>query len=168
MGNLKFKKFIRAFLICISMALLHIIIAVVCFSGLLIGMILAFSNRDELKPAKKYLIMAQKIILVSILVATMIFYKLPIIVLMFVFIISLFPFLQKQAVKTPPIYLLLGVVFLFSLKSTNLFALNASLIFLFGLPSGTLIKIDKKGNIRKGFAKELAKNLGFFAPLFFL
>ena len=152
------------------MFLLYSLIALISFLGLLVGMILTYSNKDELKPGRKYIILVQKIIWTLIMIVTAFVYNLHWFVLLLIFIFTISPFFNKKQIKTPSIYFFFGIIFYLSTNSINLLAVNASLIFLFGLPSGTLIKTDEKSKIKKGFIKELAKNLGFFIciPLFLL
>jgi hypothetical protein len=148
---------------------LYSAIAFVSFLGLAGGMFLAYSNRDELKPGRRYLVFAQKAIWALIIILTALAYQLPLYAVIIILIFTVLPFFDRKQVHAPSMYLLQGIIFYLSAESVNLLAANASLIFLFGLPSGTLIKADENGKIRKGFVKGLAKNLGFFVcmPLFF-
>ena len=84
-------------------------------------------------------------------------------------LIALFPFFTKKKIALPIIYPFLGIVFYLSSKDLSSFVAVASLIFLFGIPSGTLSQLDEKGKLKKDF-KELVFSLGFFICLilFFL
>jgi hypothetical protein len=136
--------------------------AVVAFSGLLAGIILCYSNLGELKPGRIYFIVAQKLIWAAIIVITAVSYSLHPIILVILFLLTIFPFFSKKPINTVPMYVLLGIIFYLSNIASSLLALNSGLIFLFGLPSGTLIKSDKKGRIKKGFLIEILKHAGFF------
>ena len=138
------------------------IIALVSFLGLVIGMFLPFCNKDELKSGRKYIIFMQKIILAAIIIRISYYYDFSSVLLFLTIALSFLLFIDKIKIKTQIIYPLLGIILYLSSKTTNLFVLISALIFLFGLPSGILIKTNEKGKIEKGFFKKISKNLGFF------
>jgi hypothetical protein len=145
-------------------------VSLASFAGLVVGMLLIYANIDELKPARKYLIISQKIVWAAIITVTALVYSLPAYAVLIILLFTVLPFADKRQINSSSMYLLLGIIFYLSAKSVMLFALNAGLIFLFGLPTGTLSRIDEDGNIKKEFAADFIKNLGFFIsiPLFFL
>lgn len=120
------------------------LISVISFSGLLVGMILAFTAKEELEPGKKYFMLLQKIILLLIFVFLLNFFN----VNLYLRIISyiLFIFLMAFNIKSQRIYPVLGVVFFLSSKDINLFITNSILIFFYGFPTGSLFakKLIKK------------------------
>jgi len=120
------------------------LISVISFSGLLVGMILAFTAKEELEPGKKYFMLLQKIILLLIFVFLLNFFN----VNLYLRIISyiLFIFLMAFNIKSQLIYPVLGVVFFLSSKDINLFITNSILIFFYGFPTGSLFakKLIKK------------------------
>lgn len=120
------------------------LISVISFSGLLVGMILAFTAKEELEPGKKYFMLLQKIILLLIFVFLLNFFN----VNLYLRIISyiLFIFLMAFNIKSQRIYPALGVVFFLSSKDINLFITNSILIFFYGFPTGSLFakKLIKK------------------------
>ena len=149
---------------------MFIITAIISFVGLIIGVFLTNSNKDELKPGRKYFILFQKIIWALIISISSLAYNLPSWASVVILIFTVLPFLDEKQISAPSMYLFLGVILYLSSKSINLMAINASLIFLFGLPTGTLEMIDEDGKIKGKFIKEILMNLGFFicVPLFIL
>ena len=119
------------------------LISLISFSGLLIGMILAFTAKEELDPGKKYFILLQKIILLLILI--LLLNSLDISIYFRIIIYALFIFLMTINIKSQAIYPALAIIFFISSKDINLFIINSILIFFYGFPTGSL------------FAKKLIK-----------
>jgi len=121
--------------------------AIIAYLGLFIGFILAIIAKEEIKPGKKYFLFLQKIILLLIFVFLLIFIKLNYILalLILAFIII---YISKTKNKMLYIYTILSIIFYLSSKKLNLFILESSLIFLYGVPAGTLLtKKNKKETI---------------------
>lgn len=119
------------------------LISLISFSGLLIGMILAFTAKEELEPGKKYFLLLQKLTLLLILIFLLNFFNVNIYLRIIIYI--LFIFLMTINIKSQIIYPALAVVFFLSSKDINLFITNSILIFFYGFPTGSL------------FAKKLIK-----------
>ena len=119
------------------------LISIISFSGLLIGMILAFTAKEELEPGKKYFLLLQKLTLLLILIFLLNFLDISIYFRIIIYI--LFIFLMTINIKSQAIYPALAVVFFISSKDINLFIINSILIFFYGFPTGSL------------FAKKLIK-----------
>ena len=141
--------------------------AAASYIGLAAGMFLSYANLDELKPGRKYFFMLKKIFLAS--AATVCAYGLAgtSIISAALLILSAMPMILME-MPLPLVYVLLGMVFYVS-STTAVFPAVASLIFLFGIPSGTIAKSGNEGKIKKGY-NELVYCLGFFisAVLFLL
>ena len=122
------------------------LISLVSFSGLLVGILLAFTAKEELGPGKKYFILLQKLILLLVLVFLLNFFNVNIYLRIIIYV--LFIYLMIINVKSQVIYPALGIVFFFSSKDINLFVINSTLIFLYGFPTGSLFakKFIKKKN----------------------
>jgi len=124
---------------------------IVSFLGLILGIILAYIAKEELKPGKKYFILLQKVILTSI-VAFLFFYWsnkniFLFIICLFASFILIYFFIEK--IKTHHIYKVLGLIFYFSSKDIEIFKIQAFLIFLYGLPTGSLLtKVTKRNYFR--------------------
>ncbi len=142
--------------------------AVIAYMGLFIGFILAIIAKEELKAGKKYFILLQKIILLLIFVFLLVFIELSYIPILLILAFILISILRskKEFNELPYIYIILAIIFYLSSKQLNLFIIESSLIFLYGLPIGTLITKKSK----KETVMALLKNIGFvlIAILLFL
>lgn len=119
------------------------LISLISFSGLLVGMLLAFTAKEELEPGKKYFLLLQKLTLLLILIFLLNFFNINLYLRIIIYI--LFIFLMTINIKSQIIYPILAVVFFLSSKDINLFITNSILIFFYGFPTGSL------------FAKKLIK-----------
>jgi hypothetical protein len=123
--------------------------AVVSYLGLFVGLALAFIAKEELKDGKKYFIFMQKVILSIVFVFLFVFdglsYILVLLLIGCIVVYYLKNYLKKKFDDVFYNYIILAGVFLFSLKELNLFIIESSLIFLYGLPTGSLyFHKDKK------------------------
>lgn len=139
----------------------YFLAAIISYFGLFVGFILAIIAKEELKQGKKYFIFLQKIILLLIFIFLLIFiklnYLLVLLILIFILIYILKNYLKKQFNELSYIYIILSIIFYISSKELNLFVIESSLIFLYGLPTGTLlIRKSKKETIIN-----ILKNVGF-------
>ncbi|MBW2987798.1 hypothetical protein KY336_04575 [Candidatus Woesearchaeota archaeon] len=137
---------------------IFIISSVIAFLGLAGGVIASRSNKQELKPGKNYFILIQKILFLAIFIASVIYFDLNIILSFIIIAIAfLFCFLRNLQKFSIIIYILLGIILFLSSRIKQLFFLNCALIFLFGIPTGTMIQMKKKNII-----VEIMKHIGFF------
>lgn len=124
--------------------------AITVYLGLFIGFILAIIAKEEIKPGKRYFLLLQKIILLLIFIFLLIFIDLNyiLVLLILAFIIIHLLKTKKEFKELPYIYIILSIIFYLSSKKLNLFIIESSLIFLYGLPTGSLLtKKDKKETI---------------------
>ena len=134
--------------------------SVISFLGLLIGIFLIRIAPEEQKPLKKYFIISRRLLLLLIF-AFIFFYFIRnnfyILALIIFFIFALFveyktkDLLRKSAIS----YAVLGILFFFSLQSSNLFVIESSLILLYGVPTASLMHNGKN------HYKIISCNLGF-------
>lgn len=115
--------------------------SIASFLGLFAGFVLIKIAPEEQKPLQKYFDLLRKIILFLIF-AFLIFYYYGD-WLYFIVLISLIAFLllieyklKNHAILT---YAILGILFYLSSRNISLFAIESSLIFLYGLPTASLI-----------------------------
>lgn len=141
----------------------YILTAVIAFLGLIVGMFVSYCNLDELKPGRKYFVLLQKILFALFLFHVSL--NIPFVLKIILVVLGIIPFFSKKQIPSPFTYFLIGVLFYLGSISKKSIVVNASLIFLFGIPSGTLAKITKTGKIKKGFVKEILKHLGFVVCL---
>ncbi len=131
--------------------------SIVSFLGLILGIILAYIAKEELKQGKKYFIFLQKVILTLIFFFIFYYLKLNIffiIILSLIFFILIY--LYNEKIKTYYIYPFLAILFYFSSKNVELFKIQAFLIFLYGFPTGSLLTKVKKRNYLEIFIKHIS------------
>ncbi len=139
------------------------LVSIISFSGLLVGMILAFTAKEELEPGKKYFLLLQKLTLLLILIFLLNFFNINLYLRITIYI--LFIFLMTINIKSQIIYPALGVVFFLSSRDINLFVINSILIFLYGFPTGSLFakKLIKKK--KSCVLKNIFLNYFWFVPV---
>ena len=120
------------------------VIALIAYIGLFIGFILAIMAKEELKPGKKYFIFLQKAILLLIFLFLFIGFNYLSVLLLFALILIYVLKKRIEFGESPYIYTILAIIFYLSSKNLNQFVIESSLIFLYGLPTGTLL--TKKSN----------------------
>jgi len=138
----------------------YFLISLIVYLGLLLGIVLSFMTKEELKPGKKYFILVHNILLGFILffvleslnINVYLTLFLPLILIVFLFFYGL---IYK---KSNIIYFLLGVVFWISSKNLNYLLIISSLIFFYGFLISSL-QIDFK---KKNYLQILYRNLLFF------
>jgi len=135
------------------------LIALVSYLGLFVGLILAIIAKEELKSGKKYFLFLQKLLLLLIFIFLLIFIGLNYISVLLIFMFIMISLLKrkKEFNELPYTYIILAVVFYLSSKKLNPYIIESSLIFLYGIPTGTLLteKSKKKSIIN------ILKNVGF-------
>ena len=119
------------------------------FIGLILGIILAYIAKEELRPGKKYLILLQKLTLTLIMI--FMFYQLKLNIYLLIissWISALVIYLFIERIKTNYIYPVLALIFYLSSRNIVLLKIQAFLIFLYGFPTGSLLtKVTKKNYI---------------------
>jgi len=118
----------------------YILTLAVAYLGIIGGLILAKIAKEELKDGKKYFLLVQTLLSTLIIGFFLYFYNLNIILVFLISFIALaFLFYFRKHKHLPKLsYILFGFVFYFSSKIEALFILESILIFLYGLPSGSL------------------------------
>nr|MCK4929470.1 hypothetical protein [Nanoarchaeota archaeon] len=116
------------------MLLTYIILLIIIFLGLLIGLLIGYMAKEELKPGKKYFDILRHALFIAILVVF--FVKNPSVVFI-IFIAALVIIFSFSKHRETLYYYTLAVIFFLSWHY-NGFALLAPLIFLYGLPVGSI------------------------------
>lgn len=138
---------------------------IIVFLGIIIGTLLAFIAPEELKPGIKYFSLMKKILMVAIALIFIYQYltEVWLLLLMAVFVgyyFYLANFAKKES-KEKMIYFLMGFILFLSYEDATIFLVQASLIFLYGLPEGTLFAnqfIGKKKCAKLNVIKHLLLN----------
>lgn len=125
------------------------------FLGLLIGALLIRIAPEEQKPLQKYFVLLKKIMLL-LAFAFLAFYYFGS-WLYFIGLIGFFLFLlfleykvKDSSKKSITTYAVLGILFFLSSKNMNLFAIESSIVLLYGVATASLIH-NKKEKIQKIF-----------------
>lgn len=136
--------------------------SIISFLGLLTGILLVKIAPEEQRPLEQGFSLLRKILLLLIFIFLVFFYVnswffLMVLAAYFVFLI----FLEYGAIdkfkKSIMIYSLLGTLFFLSSKNANLFAIESSLILLYGAPAASLLFNAKENN----YFKVIFYNIGF-------
>ncbi|MBI3035012.1 hypothetical protein HYY71_01700 [Candidatus Woesearchaeota archaeon] len=133
--------------------------SVISYSGLVIGLMLVKTAPEEQKPLEKYLILLRKtlLLLIFIFMASYYFNYYLSLTALLAFLLFVEHKIADLSRKTALIYIALGILFFLSSKNTNLFAIEASLIMLYGVPTASLIYKKKE----KNHYKIIFYNIGF-------
>jgi len=144
----------------------YFLASLVSYLGLLLGIILIKLAPEEQKPGKKYFILLKKILFFLVIAFLLFFHKINFIfsLLLLIFIIILTLNKKIKLEKSGFVYFFLGIVFFLSSKIFNLFVIESILIFLYGIPTASLIFKVKKNNYKEIFVK----NSWFFIPVILL
>ncbi|MBW2977455.1 hypothetical protein KY331_01295 [Candidatus Woesearchaeota archaeon] len=149
----------------------YALVTLITFLGLFVGFILALIAKEELKPGKHYFILLQNLIF-SLIIFFLLFYNDLMIWLSALIAFLTFIFLRKSKVKPIATYLSLAVIFNAAFRNRlSVFILIASLIFIYGIPIGSLLTYNLK-NKKSKVIKDILIKYGIFIPialvLFFL
>ncbi|MBL7050777.1 hypothetical protein ISS04_01285 [Candidatus Woesearchaeota archaeon] len=144
----------------------YILAPIIAFLGFPIGIFFSFTNPEEMKPGKKYFHLLQNILLTLIIFLVLEFYQLPLVFsIIITAVIFILLFYWKNKHKSIITYFTLAILLALSSKNPHLFAIQTSLIALYGLPTGSLEspKKGKQQQRKKEALKIIAKHLGFIA-----
>ena len=139
----------------------YFLISLVVYLGLLVGIVLSFMAKEELKPGKRYFILLHNIILGVILFFILEFLNINVYLILFlplVLVVFLFKYSELYR-KSWIIYLLLGIIFYLASKNVNHLLIMSTLILFYGFLVSSL-QFNKKD-----YYKILLMNLGFFICL---
>lgn len=139
----------------------QILLAIIAFAGIICGIFLVYCNKDEIKHAKRYLLFSQKVLIAASILLTAYFLQPCCGSILIAVFIAVFLFIARKRFQTYIFYPVLGLLTYISIKVPEAFLVNIAIVFLYGLPTGTLIMFEKKYNKKKVLI-EIAKNLGFF------
>ncbi|MCX8147344.1 MAG: hypothetical protein N3D84_02660 [Candidatus Woesearchaeota archaeon] len=154
----------------------YLLIAAISYLGLLAGFALGNIAPEELKPGKKYMEAARSFSYILAIIF-LLYLKEPAIGLIVIGVILMHLKYGKGTVAANIEYGALGVVFSLLSFDNKIFAIVASLVFIYGIAVGLLmlVKIKEKEKKRLSVGKQiaiiLASNLLFFVtalPLYFL
>lgn len=132
------------------MQLQYLLILAVTFLGPFVGLLIGHMTKEELKDGRKYFNLMRFILVLALIIAFFFYFpQIPIPLL--IFIIFLIIFINRKYQKDFLIYAIFGILFYLSLIKTELFLITSSIIFLYGLPSGSLFlerHIEEKNKLK--------------------
>ena len=148
----------------LSYMLTYVLTLICVFLGVYVGALLAFIAPEELKPGRNYFRAFENTLLVLIILILLYAYGAHLAVLILLgIVLSIFLYYTTGTILVNQIaYLLLGIVFYFSLKTTDLFITISAMIFLYGLPLGSLYVAQVTKKSKKTILTDLLLNFGFF------
>ena len=131
------------------MAPIQLLAPIIAFLGFPIGVFLSFLSPEEMNPGKKYFKLLQNILLVLILFFVFDYYAISLVISIILTVaVFLGVFYWQNKHKGIIIYLILAVLLYISSNDISLFAIESSLIFMYGLPAGSLLRPKKKDVIK--------------------
>ncbi len=149
----------------------YFLASIISFLGLLIGIFLIKIAPEEQKPLNKHFKLIRKAVLVLLFLFLIFYYSgsasyaipLALYFILIFFIEYKMDNLSKSSMITCTA---LGIVFYLSSKNLNLFALESSLIMLYGIATASLLYNKKEGNSLLIFMRNigfiLVANLAYF------
>ncbi|MFH1063828.1 MAG: hypothetical protein V1729_01975 [Candidatus Woesearchaeota archaeon] len=142
----------------------YIVTTVFVFFGVYVGALLAFIAPEELAPGKLYFKALMNTLLVFIILILLHAYNANLFVLIFLGVVMSITLYYTHL--TSPInqiaYFLLGIAFFFSTKSVELFITITSMIFIYGLPLGSLYVARRMKKSKKTLLADVFLNFSFF------
>jgi len=128
--------------------------AIIAYLGLFAGVIVSYLSRDELSIGRIYFHLSQAAILSCLAVITLYLHYAWWVGAFILLSLLLYIFSWRLPSQSVVIYPLLAVVLLWNSVSPTSSALNASLIFLYGIPTASL-------QLNRGWTYPMLYNLGF-------
>ena len=116
----------------------YLLAVVICFISIYAGFFLALIAKEELKAGNKYFLVFQKAILAVVVVSTIFVIDNVYVSFILLGVLVYFMFIAHH-VKDIFIYLLFGVLLYLNSQYGNLFLMQSALVFLYGLPAGSLL-----------------------------
>ena len=140
----------------------YFLVSLIVFAALVSGMIIRYFTKEEMKEGEKYFILLQRLLALIIVGVFLYFIDTKIYwIIIALFVVS--TLIYQFDVKLPVYYVFFGAFFFFSSKEANFFLIMSSLMFLFGFPSGSLIK---KEDVKKNLLLSCLFFLSAFAFYF--
>ncbi len=148
----------------LSYMLTYILTSIFTFLGVYVGALLAFIAPEELKPGMNYFRAVENTLLVFIVLILLYAYGAHLLVLVLLGIsASIFLYYTKERTPVNQIaYFLLGIAFFFATRSIDLFITISSMIFIYGLPLGSIFVARRIKKSKKTVLTDVLLNFGFF------
>jgi len=125
--------------------------ALVAFSGVIVGVVLALFAKEEMPTGKKYFPLIQKVLLIAIFALLLNHFKALLIVKLVAYSALIFVLSRRMMFNLYPLFAV--AFFLLGQGSRELFTIS-TLVFLYGFPTGSMYVVR---NRRMGLLKTLGK-----------
>lgn len=137
-----------------------IIISLISYLGILVGFLIAYMAKEELKPCKKHFILVSNIILGFMLLFGLALFDMNIYIKIILPLVLVYFLFAKPAIqnKTYIFYFFAGIIFYLSSRNIDFMLIIGSLIFFYGFLVSA-INLDLK---QKNYLNILVKNTTFF------
>jgi|GEM_PF-2338006 len=148
----------------LSYMITYILTLMFTFLGVYVGAILAFIAPEELKPGKLYFKAFMNTILVFIFMILLYAYGANLFILIVLGVVaSLFLYFTSEITPINQIaYFFLGVVYYFSTLTMDLFIVISSMIFIYGLPLGSMYVARRLKMSKKTLLTDVLLSFGFY------
>ena len=150
----------------------YFLTSIISYLGLLAGILLVKIAPEEQKPLSRYFEWFRKLILLLVFLFLIFYYSnsraYETALLVYLAFIIFVEYISAGILrKSIIIYTAFGIIFYLSSKNINLFAMESSLIFLYGMPAASIMFNKKEKNYIEiflcGIVYILIANLAFFA-----
>ncbi len=143
----------------------------VSYSGLIAGITIAYSAKEELATGKKYFTMLQKALLAAVVAISLNHSGIPLALRIIAYALIILLLASKYELNSRISYGIFGAAFFLSRTSQDIFFLISALIFIYGLSTGSIAVEENLKDARKGrfgfskmtVSKGLANNISFIA-----
>jgi len=142
----------------------YILTLVFAFMGVYVGALLAFIAPAEMKPGRTYFRAFANTILVFLIIILLYSYNAHLFVLILLGVAaSIFLYYTNETTPINQIaYFCLGIAFYFSTLSKDLLIVTSTLIFLYGMPLGSLFVARRPKKSKRAVLTDVLLNFGFF------
>ena len=143
----------------------------VSYSGLIAGIAIAYSAKEELATGKRYFAMLQKALLAAVVAISLNHLGIPLALRKIAYALIILLLASKYELDSSIAYGILGAAFFLSRNTQDTFFVISALIFIYGLSTGSIAVEENLKDARKGkfgfckitVRKGLANNISFIA-----
>lgn len=121
----------------------HILVILVSFAGLGVGYLLALLSPEEMQPGRRYFLILEMIFRILAFIPVLYFSIMHsgLLFLLFFGGMAMSFFIRDFTLRLILLYIAFIPLILITAENFSIYMLQASFVFLYGLPAGTLMKI---------------------------
>ena len=132
----------------------QILASAVAFLGIFAGMAIAYFAKEELGSGKRYFLLMQKILIIIIFAIFLNYLQLNT-YLKFTLYLAAILVVAFIEISHYIVYFLFVPVLVFSSRNMPVFSIQASLVFAYGLPTGSLLLYERVERLREGVKRKV-------------